>query len=79
MTISEIGIDLSKLSLSDLEKIASTSGIPGRILDNVEMLSILRSDDARQPVEGPDISKEWTVETSPRTKKKIGKIIGRSL
>jgi len=75
VTTPKIGIDLSQLSLEDLRKINPIKGLPRNILDHVEMLTIIREDETLQPVEGADLSEDWTISTSPRTKLRILNLI----
>ncbi len=72
----DFSINISKLNSEQLTKIANTRGLPHRLLDGVEMLQDLRSEGSPyEPVEGADLSEDWTILTSPLTLQRIRDII----
>ena len=72
----DISIDISKLTPEELTKIANTRGLPYHLLDEVEMLQDLRCEGSPYaPVEGANLSEDWTIPTSPRTLQRIENII----
>lgn len=76
MLIPEHEIDLSKLNLEDLRKIEDADGFPKHLVEEVDMLIDLL-DNGYVPIEGADLSNEWTVPTSPRTLAKLNSLLGR--
>ena len=76
MSRPEFGFDLSRLSSEELEKIIGTTGIPHHIKENAAMLYMLREEeDVWYPPSDSDLSEQWTVPTSPRTKQKLIRIL----
>jgi len=79
----KIGVDLSKLvpvneGTDMLSKLVNTKGLPKDLRENAAMLEELITA-GYTAVEDVDLSKEWTVETSPRTKARVAKIIGMEI
>ena len=74
--MTEIPLDLSKLSRKDLEKISLANNLPLEITDEAHMLFDLSDPEGMLgPGEGEDLSKHWTLNVSPNVHSNILKVL----
>jgi len=74
--MTEVPIDLSKLSRKDLEQIFEAQDLPLELTDEAAMLHDLSDPEGLWgPIEGVNLSEEWTVSVSPTVQSRVEKIL----